>query len=60
MTEQWITTKEAMMLTGLSYTTILKYIKEGKVKSQYNQALKRYRIDKTNLLAYLEYGDSET
>ena len=55
----WITAKEAMQLTGLSYTTIRKYIKLNKIKYQYNKALNRYRIDKTSLLHYLEYKDEE-
>ena len=58
MSDQWINLKEAQNITGLSYTTIRRYIKENLVKWEYSKALRKYRIEKTSLLNYIEFrGD---
>lgn len=53
----WITIQQAIELTKVSDKTIRRWIKANKLKYQYSKNLRRYRIDKTSLLNYMEYKD---
>ena len=52
---EYISIKEAVHLVERTDKTIRNWIKDKKIKAEYSQGLRRWRIEKKSLLQFVEY-----